>query len=290
MKVQLQKVIDAIESTNEETNFYYNPATEEIAILEPDVSDIKDSYIFLPSQRDRHDYEIMEDYIYEVEDDTAKEWLTNAIHGRGAFRMFRATVDRFGLTSDWYDFRENAYRELAIQWCNDNGIEFAESQILYDEEAEEEYIEPATSLPDLRVISINKKNVMNILYMVADKNVFVNSLHGIHSSKDLEYAEEEVSSILNENTYVFAASLNGKLLGYAVTLPLDNHLLLDTIFVRKEDRRQGIGSMLLEHAEKLAEEENLPLMFHVSPNNEYYINYLKKKGYAYIDYLAIKKN
>lgn len=288
MKVLLQDVINAIDDANDEFPYFYNTETEEV-VTDPEDIEESDAYIALPSQYDRHDYAIMQSFINTVEDAEIKAWLTNAIHGRGAFRMFRATTDRFGITSDWYDYRDNAYREMAIDWCNENGIEFDDSKIVYDEEEDEEYIEPSPSLPDLRVITINKKNAMNILYMVEEKNVFIDSLNGITSKQDLNKAEQEISTLFNEDTYVYAVSLNGKLLGYAIAIKQNEAILLDTLYVRKNDRKQGIGSMLFEHVESVANDSELPLIHHVSIKNEYYLNFLKHRGYAYTNYIEIKK-
>ena len=51
--------------------------------------------------------------------------LERALHGRGAFRMFKDTVHRLGLQDAWYAFRDRALREIAIDWCEANGIEWA---------------------------------------------------------------------------------------------------------------------------------------------------------------------
>ena len=48
-----------------------------------------------------------------------------ALRGRGAFRYFKATVRRLGIADDWYAFRDQAFEEIAVAWCEDNGIAFA---------------------------------------------------------------------------------------------------------------------------------------------------------------------
>ena len=136
MKVLLQDVIDAIEQTTNELHFFYYMPEEVILcysefdqrILDPDfededIDDVLDDSISLPNIQERNDYAIMQDFISTVENNEAYEWLSNSIRGKGAFRMFRATLDRFDLTKDWYDYRDNAYKEIAINWCNEYGIE-----------------------------------------------------------------------------------------------------------------------------------------------------------------------
>jgi hypothetical protein len=41
--------------------------------------------------------------------------ISRAIHGRGAFRMFRATVETLGLLEEWYEFRDRALLEIGAK-------------------------------------------------------------------------------------------------------------------------------------------------------------------------------
>lgn len=81
-------------------------------------------WIALPSQWDIHDYEIMEEFCHSVEDEDHREQLLRAIRGRGAFRYFRDTADRLGVTEDWYDFRDQAYEDIAVEWLERNDIPY----------------------------------------------------------------------------------------------------------------------------------------------------------------------
>lgn len=85
------------------------------AVYEPE-------WIALPSKWDIHDYEIMEEFCYSVEDDDHREQLLRAIRGRGAFRYFRDTADRLGLTEDWYAYRDQAYEDIAVEWLEAHDI------------------------------------------------------------------------------------------------------------------------------------------------------------------------
>jgi hypothetical protein len=50
--------------------------------------------------------------------------LYEAIHGKGAFRWFRHSLDRFGLREQWYSFRHSALEEIAREWLETNDIPF----------------------------------------------------------------------------------------------------------------------------------------------------------------------
>ncbi len=77
-----------------------------------------------PSKYDIHEYQIMEKFCYSVTNERVQESLAQSIKGRGAFRRFRDTLDRFNLTPKWYTFRERAFYEVAIEWCIDHKIEY----------------------------------------------------------------------------------------------------------------------------------------------------------------------
>mgnify|MGYP001168704632 CR=1 FL=1 len=45
---------------------------------------------------------------------------------RGAYRNFRALLDRLGMTEKWYQYEDNAIREALKQWLINEEIEFSE--------------------------------------------------------------------------------------------------------------------------------------------------------------------
>ena len=54
-------------------------------------------------------------------DRTAEE----AIHGAGAFRMFKSVIRRRGMEKDWHSFRDRALEQIAREWCEENDIPFS---------------------------------------------------------------------------------------------------------------------------------------------------------------------
>ncbi len=295
MKVLLQDVIDAIEQTDSSHEFYYYPL-EEIIFLVNDgqiVSDLEelqdkklddlDDVISLPTQQERNDYGIMQDFIAQVDDQTAYEWLTNSIKGRGAFRMFRATLNRFDLTNEYYQFRDDAYEEIAINWCNEYGIEYDASEVEYDEEIEDEVIVPHSNKIKISIVEINKHNLASISYMVSD------CYQEIHHITDPDLVQEQFMSYLNSDNHIYSLTVNGKAIGYYVLVKQNDEYLLESIYIRKEERRKGNGSTLLKHAEEIADHEHKSLIMHVTATNEIYMNLLKKNGYTTVEYIQIRK-
>jgi hypothetical protein len=83
-----------------------------------------DSFKELPSKFDVHEWAIMDEFSRSIESVHISKQLQNAIHGKGAFRMFKDAIRRCGVEKDWYKFRDDALKEIAIDWCEANGIEW----------------------------------------------------------------------------------------------------------------------------------------------------------------------
>ncbi len=78
----------------------------------------------LPTQFEIHEWSIMEEFSNEVRSNRMREELLDAIHGRGAFRVFKDTIRRLKIEKDWYAFREQALREIAIGLCEEHDLEW----------------------------------------------------------------------------------------------------------------------------------------------------------------------
>jgi hypothetical protein len=76
----------------------------------------------LPSKFDVHEWAIMEEFSLAVGSDRIREDLLNAIHGAGAFRHFKYVLRQRRIEPAWFKFRAEALRQIAIDWCEENGI------------------------------------------------------------------------------------------------------------------------------------------------------------------------
>ncbi len=85
-----------------------------------------DHYLPLPTKFDIHEYSIMERFCRSVDDDDMRDDLLNAIQGRGAFRYFKDRIHVYGIAEDWYRYRDEALKEIAIAWCEENEIRYTE--------------------------------------------------------------------------------------------------------------------------------------------------------------------
>ena len=89
-----------------------------------------EEYLELPSSFDINEYEFMRDFCFLVEEEPAKNDLLSAIQGRGAFRRFKDRVACLGMLDEWYQYRNGRHRTIAVEWCEENGVEYREGRVV----------------------------------------------------------------------------------------------------------------------------------------------------------------
>lgn len=84
-------------------------------------TDTEGRFVPLPDGFDIHEWEMMKRFALRAGEDHA-DALLDAIHGRGAFRMFKDVIHRRGLADAWYAFRDTEYEEIARAWAESNAV------------------------------------------------------------------------------------------------------------------------------------------------------------------------
>jgi hypothetical protein len=80
----------------------------------------------LPTRYDIHEYAIMERFCDTVENRKIANDLFRSIAGKGAFRRFKDALHRHGIEKNWYAYRDDAYKEIAREWCEEHSISWRE--------------------------------------------------------------------------------------------------------------------------------------------------------------------
>ena len=149
--VSLRDVVGEMQMLSDDRHAYLNKVTGELIMISDDaiamaesdeadefldwqdelVEDAKqvlssDEYLELPSTFDIHEYEIMERFCLSFPDEKVSDVLLGKIRGSGAFRRFKDTIYRYGIEQDWFRFRDDAYKEIAIAWLEDKGIAYTD--------------------------------------------------------------------------------------------------------------------------------------------------------------------
>jgi hypothetical protein len=150
-RVKLSEIIGEMELQHDQGSLYLNKKTGEVVLLideelltaeeeessgelpewqreamkvAKDVLENGENYVELPSKEEINEYRIMEDFCRSVEDRGISEKLSDAIKGRGAFRRFKDNIVRLGIEDGWYKYKKEAFKKIAIEWCEDNDIDY----------------------------------------------------------------------------------------------------------------------------------------------------------------------
>ncbi len=150
MKVKITEIADELQMLFDEVSSYYNTADGKFFLLsDEDFSAVEEgdstedlpewqqdsiriaqqilgcnNFIELPSRYDIHEYDIMEEFCYSINDSKISEALQVAIQGKGAFGRFKDACHRFDIIDQWYLYKTEALKEIAIEWCKKNKLEY----------------------------------------------------------------------------------------------------------------------------------------------------------------------
>ena len=153
IKVKLADIIDGMESQSDENSSYLDKETGELVLVSEyemqtaedneslddypeweqeqiaiarDIINETGRYLELPTKFDINEYKIMENFCYSLDDPKLRELLYSKIKGSGAFRHFKDAIYQNGIEDDWFAYRNEVFKEIAIDWCRENDIEFVE--------------------------------------------------------------------------------------------------------------------------------------------------------------------
>ena len=291
MKVNLLDVIDAIDTINEDETYFYSIQDEEIVYALDDGED-EEFFIPLPTKQEVNDYQNMVNFTETIEDDKKRDWFENAIHGKGAFRRFRATLERFGMETEWYDYLEACHRELAIEWCEQHGIVYdmtARCEEVDDNWIEEDVVaekEPIKQVQiPLRFVRIDEDNYMSALSLCDTYLQELDHCAGVSSSSDYDRAQDYLEEALEEKD-IYVLSDHGRFIAMAICRMNGSVTTITDLCVVKDKRRSGVARQLVQEIQKA---EVHPLQFEVPTNNSIMHAFLQAIGYAKVIHTTYSK-
>ncbi len=153
IRVKLDEIIEGLEFQSDESSSFLDKTTGKVVLISdyeisaaedddpiedfPDweqdlvriakeIIDETGNYIDLPTKFDIHEYSIMEKFCLSLNDDEMSDNLYSLIKGSGAFGRFKNAIHEYDIADDWYKYRNDALKEIAIEWCQEKGIEFDE--------------------------------------------------------------------------------------------------------------------------------------------------------------------
>jgi len=153
IRVKLDEIIEGLEFQSDESNSFLDKTTgkvvlisdyemraaeddepiddfpdweQDLVIIAKEIIDETGDYIGLPTKFEINEYSIMERFCLSLNDSEMSDTLYSLIKGSRAFRRFKDAVHEYDIADDWYKYRNDALKEIAIEWCRENNIEFDE--------------------------------------------------------------------------------------------------------------------------------------------------------------------
>jgi hypothetical protein len=155
--VSLRDVVDSLQMVSDETHAYLNKITGKVIMITDDdfamaenddefesatdlpgdsglemefLQEVKkvvasdDDYEELPDRFDVNAYGIMQSFCFSIPNAEISTLLLDEIRGSGAFRRFKDTIYRYRIEKDWFQFRDEAYKEIAILWLESHDFAY----------------------------------------------------------------------------------------------------------------------------------------------------------------------
>ncbi|HFU3705927.1 TPA: UPF0158 family protein [Streptococcus suis] len=143
MAVSFQDVVDSLQMISQGDKYYYDSHIDELVYLsvgefriefregleEEIEEDVTGRFVRLPTYYDFNPYTFMELYISDLTDGDLSGRLSRAIRGRGAFRRFKNELERCDRLEEWYAFETQCYKELVLEWCQENKIAIVDNRL-----------------------------------------------------------------------------------------------------------------------------------------------------------------
>jgi ribosomal protein S18 acetylase RimI-like enzyme len=298
--VKLSEIIDAMDFQLDESSAYLDKSTGEVVILmeeemraaEEDeplddyaeweresiqkavkiLYDDRENYPSLPTKWDIHEYRIMEKFCLSIEDQHISDSLYRAIKGSGAFRRFKDGVYRFGIQDDWYKYRYEAFKEIAIEWCEEREVEYIDDTVKrpLEDKGTQETTE-SVAAPGLAIRQATLHDAIDLARLRWQSSPDEVQATSQDFTAFLEGFAEFLNYSLAGGTWrVWVAERDERLVAniYVQIVPkvprpgrfLDKYGYITNVYVKPEERDSGVGSQLLEQVVAWAREQRLEFL------------------------------
>lgn len=136
--VCLRHVADLAGSVPDTWTVHVDRVTGEVVTLGSDLDGLDDmaadrervegsrDFVAMPSRYDLDEYRIMARFAESHPEPAIGNALSRAISGKGAFRRFKDTTHRLGVSKQWYAWRDRAIARIVADRLESEGIDFVD--------------------------------------------------------------------------------------------------------------------------------------------------------------------
>jgi Uncharacterised protein family (UPF0158) len=147
--ISLRDVVEALDLQSDELSSFLDPDSGEIITFNEEEASIAqadnwdnapswmreslpkikraledDRMLELPDQVHIDEWRMMQDFADEQADCHLRAKLADAVHGAGAFRLFRRTIAELGIEEIWRNYRNKAMERVARDWLEENNLRY----------------------------------------------------------------------------------------------------------------------------------------------------------------------
>lgn len=138
MTLDLDDLIDAMMNSDPRVTYYLDTKSGEIIMrsenlpirelneIDDELDEAWDHILEVPGQREVGGLTINRRFIWDLPEGKAKDALSAALSGKGAYRRFKDAANNYNLLDRWFEFEDDWYTQFARQWCADNEVAFTE--------------------------------------------------------------------------------------------------------------------------------------------------------------------
>ncbi|HEX9723309.1 MAG TPA: UPF0158 family protein [Vicinamibacteria bacterium] len=133
-RTNLDALVQAFESQLDTIRHYYDRDTGDVVMVSEEFGEgpgddsgddlESDRYLLVPPFTTNDRFQIMEDFVESLPDETMVEELNQALIGKGAFQRFEEVLQRYPRRFEqWRRFRADKVAGRAREWLREHGIE-----------------------------------------------------------------------------------------------------------------------------------------------------------------------
>ena len=155
-EVELDEIIEALEMADDSISSYLDVETGEVHSITEEEFDLAEDpqtaiedlpnwqreavtlarsiqkqegkrYMALPDKFDVHEWAMMDRFSMTLRDAQVRNDFHGGIRGAGAFRLFKHLLTEYDLWDAWNRFKQVELRQMAIEWCKENGITYRQA-------------------------------------------------------------------------------------------------------------------------------------------------------------------
>lgn len=137
--VNINKLVELMDIQSNELYYYYDLINEcfvsvpsEEFTKEFGIDDLTNKYtehqnfLRIPSKIEIQEFNIMRNFALAVKNKSISNDILKALAGSGAYKKFLNKVSIYSLEKEWSDFRLQAIKKIAINWCKKNELNYEE--------------------------------------------------------------------------------------------------------------------------------------------------------------------